>query len=68
MIDPERARLVLREYHASTPVDEQIADTRRFSPELADRLGLNEPVPPRRARGLRRFLSSFGQSVHRLFS
>lgn len=70
MIDPEAARRVLREYQATTPIEQQIEDVRRISPVLAERLGLNEPfVPPgRRTRSLRGFFTSFGRSVQRLFS
>ena len=71
MLDPGVARKALREYHATTPIEEKIEDVRRFSPELAQRLGLNEPSPPRRTgaeRGLRAFFASFSRSVHRLFS
>ncbi len=70
MIDPEVARKVLREYHATTSIEQRIEDVRRISPKLAERLGLNEPFVPRdqRSRGLRGFFTSFGRSVHRLFS
>lgn len=43
MIDPEAARKVLREYQATTPIEEQVEDVLRWSPALAERLGLNEP-------------------------
>lgn len=70
MLDPEAARKVLREYHATTPLAERIEDVRRISPALAERLGLNEPFVPRarKTRGLRAFFTSFGRSVQRLFS
>jgi hypothetical protein len=69
MLDPEVARKVLREYHATTPIAQQIEDVRRWSPELAERLGLNDP--PVRRRPVQRiagFFTSFGQSARRLFS
>ena len=70
MIDPEVARKVLRRYQATTPIERQVEDVRRWSPELAERLGLNEPfvLRGRRTRGLRGFFTSFGRSVQRLFS
>jgi hypothetical protein len=70
MIDPEVARKVLREYQATTPIEQQIEDVRRWSPALAERLGLNEPFIPRdrTTRSLRGFFTSFGRSVQRLFS
>ncbi|HYH83376.1 MAG TPA: hypothetical protein VEX86_26515 [Longimicrobium sp.] len=71
MINPESARTVLREYHATTPIEEQIEDVRRYSPELAERLGLSDArsnVRVRSARGIRGFLASVGRSVHNLFS
>ena len=70
MIDPELGRKVLREYHASTPIEQQIEDVRRWSPELAERLGLNDPAVHRHLvrRKIRGFFASFGRSVHRLFS
>lgn len=73
MIDPERARAVLREYHA-TATDQQIVDDLwRHSPELARRLGVAPPVPQampvaRKPRGMRGFFASLGRSVLRLFS
>jgi hypothetical protein len=70
MLDPEAARKILREYHATTAIEERIEDIRRISPVLAERLGLNEPFVPRGggSRGLRGFFASFGRSVQRLFS
>jgi hypothetical protein len=71
MIDPEIARKALREYHATTPARVQIEHLRQDAPELAERLGLNQPPTRRNARsfgGLRAFFASFGRSVHRLFS
>jgi hypothetical protein len=72
MIDPERARVVLREYHA-TATDQQIVDDLwRHSPELARRLGVAPPgsqIPARRRlRGMRGFFAAFGRSVQRLFT
>jgi hypothetical protein len=70
MIDPEMARKILHEYQVTTPIEQQIEHTRRWSPELAERLGLNEPFVSRssRTRGLRGLFTSFGKSVQRLFS
>lgn len=70
MLDPEVARKVLREYHATTPLEQRIEDVRRLSPELAERLGLNDPPVRRRLvhRRISRFFTSFGRSVQRLFS
>jgi hypothetical protein len=70
MLDPEAARKILRDYHATTPLEERIEDVRRISPVLAERLGLNERFVPRGrgSRGLRGFFTSFGRSVQRLFS
>lgn len=73
MIDPERARAVLKEYYA-TATDQQIVDDLwRHSPELARRLGVAPPGSPainvRRApRGMRGFFAAFGRSVQRLFT
>lgn len=71
MIDPEHARQVLREYHETAPLQKLIDDTRRYSPELADHLGLPEqPVhkPARAGGGFRDLFASFGRSIHKLFS
>lgn len=70
MLDPEIGRKILREYHATTPIEQRIEDVRRISPVLAERLGLNEPFIPRehKTRGMRGFFTSFGRSVQRLFS
>jgi hypothetical protein len=73
MIDPETGRQVLREYAANTPIEKQIEDVRRWTPELADRLGLNDPAVDRDLRGRKvtRFIGSLGRSgrsVRRLFS
>jgi hypothetical protein len=70
MIDPGVARRILRGYQAASAIEQQIDDVRRWSPALAERLGLNEPIIPqdRRSRGLRGFFTSFGRSVQRLFS
>lgn len=70
MLDPETARQILREYHDTTPIEQRIDDVRRLSPELAERLGLNEPFVSRArtAHGIRGFFASFGRSVQRLFS
>ncbi|HEX6042510.1 hypothetical protein [Longimicrobium sp.] len=72
MIDPEHARAVLREYHATASDQQIIDDLRRFSPELARRLGVDQDAPrPRivpRRRGIAGALASFRHSVLRLFS
>ncbi|MBV9108308.1 MAG: hypothetical protein JO306_02750 [Gemmatimonadetes bacterium] len=70
MIDPKAGRQALREYAATTPIERQIEDVRRWTPELAERLGLNDPAVDRhlRRRKVRRVFDSFGRSVHRLFS
>lgn len=71
MIDPQQARETLREYYATASDDQVIEDLRRFSPELAERLGVAEgPIPSAVSgnHGLRGFFASFGRSVHRLFS
>lgn len=69
MIDPERARAVLRDYHATATDQQIVEDLCRQSPELARRLGV-APVP--RAEpvhsGPRGFWGVLGQSVLRLFS
>jgi hypothetical protein len=43
MIDPELGLKAIREYHENTPLEQQIEDLRRWSPKLAERLGLNDP-------------------------
>ncbi|HET7229516.1 MAG TPA: hypothetical protein VFJ16_05905 [Longimicrobium sp.] len=70
MIDPELAQKAIRNYHANTPVEQKIEDLRRWSPKLAERLGVNDPDVLKRAarRPFRDFFTSFGKSVHRLFS
>jgi len=40
MIDPELGMKVLDEYFTRTPDEQVLSDIRRFSPELAERLGL----------------------------
>lgn len=69
MIDPEKARAVLRDYHATATDQQIVEDLRRHSPELARRLGV-APVPqaePVRS-GPRGFFASVGRSVLKLFS
>lgn len=72
MIDPEKARAVLREYHATASDQQIIDDLRRHSPELARRLGVDAESMERRnvpaRRGMRGFFAAFGRSVQRLFS
>ena len=71
MIDPVKARESLHEYYATASDQQIIDDLRRFSPELARRLGVDESsqarVTPRR-RGIAGALASFRHSVLRLFS
>jgi hypothetical protein len=70
MIDPEKARVVLRDYHATATDQQIVEDLWRHSPELARRLGVAAPAaqaePVR--RGSRGFFASFGRSVLKLFS
>lgn len=72
MIDPERARSVLQEYHATASRQQLVDDLRRHSPELARRLGVNSPPTLRRTapakRGMRDLFAALGRSVQRLFS
>ena len=72
MVDPERARAVLREYHATASDQQIVDDLWRHSPELARRLGVAPPSPARHASPksgrVRDFFSSFHRSVLRLFS
>jgi hypothetical protein len=73
MIDPEKARAALREYHATASDQQIVEDLWRHSPELARRLGV-APLSPggqadaSRAGRVRRFFSSFRRSVLGLFS
>lgn len=66
-IDPNLARKAIQRYYATTPPRQVIEDVRRFSPELADRLGVATPRPTARPGILDRF-AAFGRSLHRLFS
>lgn len=51
MIDPQTARRVFQEYHATATDQEIVDDLRRYSPELAERLGVGLSGPaPRMAR------------------
>lgn len=72
MIDPEHARAVLREYHATASDQQIIDDLRRFSPELARRLGVDQAAQPLRVvpkrRGIAGVFASFRHSVLKLFS
>lgn len=72
MIDPEKARAVLREYHATASDQQIVEDLWRHSPELARRLGVASPSRVRHGslapKGLRGFLLSIRRSVLRLFS
>lgn len=72
MIDPQKARAVLREYYATASDQQIIDDLWRHSPELARRLQVDPPSQerqvspaPGRMRGL---FSSFRRSVLRFFS
>jgi hypothetical protein len=72
MIDPQKARAALKEYHATASDQQIVEDLWRFSPELARRLGVappgqvTQPSPePGRMRG---FFSAFRRSVLRIFS
>lgn len=72
MIDPVRARAVLKEYYATASDQQIVDDLWRHSPELARRLGVDPPssarlATPKQGR-VRGFLSSFRRSVLRLFS
>ncbi|HLM69068.1 MAG TPA: hypothetical protein VK358_16125 [Longimicrobium sp.] len=70
MIDPEKARAVLREYHATATDQRIVEDLWRHSPELARRLAVVPPVPQAAdvRRGARSSFASFGRSVLKLFS
>jgi hypothetical protein len=70
MIDPEKARAVLRDYHATATDQQIVEDLRRHSPELARRLGVAPRVPQAAPvhGGPRGFFASLGQSVLKLFS
>ncbi len=72
MIDPERARAVLKEYYATASDQQIVDDLWRHSPELARRLGVAPPSMARHAKPapgrVRGFLSSFRRSVLRFFS
>jgi hypothetical protein len=67
-LDPETARLAIQNYYATTDARQVIDDVRRFSPELATRLGLATPRPITVRTGIFRRFSAFGRSIHRLFS
>ncbi|HST57106.1 MAG TPA: hypothetical protein VLK84_00370 [Longimicrobium sp.] len=70
MIDPEKARAVLRDYHATATGRQIVEALWRHSPELARRLGVAPQVPlaePVRSRP-RGFFASFGRSVLKRFS
>ena len=71
MIDPQRARAVLKEYYATASDQQIVDDLWRFSPELARRL--NVPAPgeqrvPAKTRTVAGLFSSLRHSVLRLFS
>jgi hypothetical protein len=71
MIDPERARAVLKEYYATASDQQIVDDLWRFSPELARRLNVAAPKSRRanpEAGRMRGFFSSVSRSVARLFS
>ena len=71
MIDPEKARATLREYHATASDQQIIDDLRRHSPELARRLGVDvESAAVRQTprMSMRGALGTFRRSVLRLFT
>jgi hypothetical protein len=67
-LDPENARRAIQNYYATTNATQVIDDVRRFSPELAARLGIATPRPGTVRTGIFRRFSAFGRSIHRLFS
>jgi hypothetical protein len=72
MIDPQRARAVLKEYYATASDQQIVDDLWRFSPELARRLNVAPPGEARRTapktRKMWSVFSSLRRSVLRLFS
>lgn len=72
MIDPQRARAVLKEYYATASDQQIVDDLWRFSPELARRLNVTPPGEVRlvapKPRRVWSVFSSIRHSVLRLFS
>jgi hypothetical protein len=71
MIDPQTARRVFEEYHATATDQEIIDDLRRYSPGLAQRLGvgLSGPVPRMaRKKGVLRIFEAFGRTLSKPLS
>ena len=72
MIDPQRARAVLKEYYATASEQQIVDDLWRFSPELARRLNVSPPGEVRRTtpktRKMSSVFTSIRRSVLRLFS
>lgn len=74
MLDPQKARRVLKEYYATATDEEIVEDLWRDSPELARRLGVAPPAPRRDTRevparrGMRGQFAAFRQSVLKLFA
>jgi hypothetical protein len=72
VIDPERSRAILREYHATVMDQQIVGDLRLHFLELARRLGVEAGAgiaQPNTAFGtIRGFFSTFGRSVINLFS
>jgi hypothetical protein len=66
--DPDTARRAIQTYYATTDARQVIDDVRRFSPELATRLGIATPRPIAVRSGIFRRFAAFGRSIHRLFS
>lgn len=65
MIDPQRARAVLKEYHATASERQIVEDLWRFSPELARRLDVAPPGEvPHAASKPRRTWSVFSSIRH----
>lgn len=71
MIEPQTAIRVMQEYYATATDKEIIDDLRRFSPALAEHLGvgLSGPVPrmPRR-KGVLRTFEACGRTLHKPLS
>ena len=74
MLDPEKARALLRHHFDTVTREEFVANVRRFNPDFAQELwgdrSVEEicaarPTPVRRVRG---FFASLGRSVLRRFS
>jgi len=66
--DPDTARRAIQTYYATTDPRQVIDDVRRFSPELATRLGIATPRPTTSRTGIFHRFAALGRSIHRLFS